>query len=69
MLSPELLEILACPNCHATFAYDPERNELVCTDPECGLAYPVAEGIPILLIDEARQTRGAASRRRPRHRG
>jgi uncharacterized protein YbaR (Trm112 family) len=64
MLSPELLEILACPNCHATFAYDPERNELVCTDPECGLAYPVADGIPILLIDEARQTRGNVSRSR-----
>lgn len=64
MLAPELLEILACPNCHATFAYDPEREELVCTDPACGLAYPIVDGIPILLIDEARPTRGQVSRSR-----
>lgn len=53
-LAPDLLEILACPNCHAALAVDHERDELVCTGPDCGLAYPVRDQIPILLIDEAR---------------
>jgi len=54
-LAPELLEILACPNCHGTLAVDHERDELVCTAADCGLAYPVRHGIPVLLIDEARR--------------
>jgi len=61
-LAPELLEILACPNCHGALAVDHERDELVCLAAECGLAYPVRNGIPVLLIDEARrpETPGAA---------
>lgn len=54
-LAPAFLEIAACPNCHAKFAVDYDTLELVCTNAECGLAYPVRDGIPILLIDEARQ--------------
>lgn len=54
-LSPELLALLACPNCQARLAVDHERAELVCTSPECGLAYPVVDQIPVLLVDEARQ--------------
>lgn len=54
-LAPELLEILACPNCHGRLAVDHERDELVCLAAECGLAYPVRSGIPVLLIDEARR--------------
>ena len=57
-LSAELLEILACPNCHSALAVDHEREELVCLATECGLAYPVREGIPVLLIDEARRPDG-----------
>lgn len=57
-LPSELFEILACPNCHGSFAVDPERKELVCTGAECGLAYPVIDGIPVLLIDEARKPQG-----------
>jgi|GEM_PF-478562 uncharacterized protein YbaR (Trm112 family) len=53
-LAPELLEILACPNCHGGLAVDHDRDELVCTAPDCGLAYPVRDGIPVLLVDEAR---------------
>jgi uncharacterized protein YbaR (Trm112 family) len=53
-LAPELLEILACPNCHGALAVDHDRDELVCTAPDCRLAYPVRDGIPVLLIDEAR---------------
>jgi uncharacterized protein YbaR (Trm112 family) len=54
-LAPELLEILACPNCHGALAVDHERDELICLAADCGLAYPVRHGIPVLLIDEARR--------------
>jgi hypothetical protein len=54
-LAPELLEILACPNCHGALAVDHERDELVCLAADCGLAYPVRNQIPVLLIDEARR--------------
>lgn len=52
-LDPFLLEILACPSCHAPLLPENETSELVCTG--CGLAYPVRDDIPVLLIDEARQ--------------
>ena len=55
-LSAEFLEIAACPACHSKFAVDYDTHELVCGSTQCGLAYPVREGIPILLFDEARQT-------------
>lgn len=49
-----LLDILACPKCHAPMRADGAASELVCTGADCGLAYPVRDGIPVLLIDEAR---------------
>ena len=49
-----LLEILACPQCRAGLRADESANELVCTG--CGLAYPVRDDIPVLLVDEARQS-------------
>jgi uncharacterized protein YbaR (Trm112 family) len=49
-----LLEILACPKCHAPLRVDEAASELVCTNQDCGLAYPVRDDIPVLLIDEAR---------------
>ncbi|MGI8681780.1 MAG: Trm112 family protein [Mycobacteriales bacterium] len=52
-LEPWLLEILACPACHAPLRVDEAADELVCTG--CGLAYPVRDDIPVLLIDEARR--------------
>lgn len=50
-VSAELLAVLACPSCHAELrlARGPER--LVCAG--CGLQYPIRDGIPVLLIDEA----------------
>lgn len=54
-LAPGLLQILACPNCHGSLAVDHERDELVCVAPDCALAYPVRDQIPVLLIDEARR--------------
>ena len=52
-LDPDLLEILACPDCHASLRADDAASELVCTG--CGLAYPVRDDIPVLLVDEARR--------------
>ena len=49
-----LLEILACPKCHSPLRADEAASELICTGPDCGLAYPVRDDIPVLLIDEAR---------------
>jgi uncharacterized protein len=50
-----LLEIIVCPNCRAELRVDDAASELVCTG--CGLAYPVRDNIPVLLVDEARQSR------------
>ena len=55
-LSSEFLAIAACPACHAKFAVDYDARELVCTNQDCSLAYPVRDGIPVLLIDQARST-------------
>ena len=49
-----LLEILACPKCHSPLRVDDDASELVCTNSECGLAYPVRDDIPVLLVSEAR---------------
>ncbi len=50
-LDPTLLEIIVCPDCHGPLS--PTDDELVCGD--CGLAYPVRDDIPVLLVDEARR--------------
>lgn len=52
-LDPALLDILACPNDREELRVDDAASELVCTG--CGYAYPVRDGIPVLLIDEARK--------------
>ncbi|MFF6908477.1 Trm112 family protein [Streptomyces sp. NPDC012389] len=58
-LEAGLLEILACPACHSPLDDRTEADspELVCTGTgtDCGLAYPVRDGIPVLLVDEARR--------------
>ncbi len=54
-LDDRLLEILACPACHAPLRADESALELVCTSDACGLAYPVRDDIPVLLVDEARK--------------
>ena len=51
MIGKELLEILACPQCKTKVKLDGER--IVCTNPQCGLRYPIRDGIPVMLIDEA----------------
>jgi len=51
-VDPKLLEILVCPLTRTTLEYDAERQELV--SPAAKLAYPIRDGIPIMLPDEAR---------------
>jgi len=53
MLDKELLEILVCPKCKSDIVYDEQAERITCTKAECGLRYPVRDGIPIMLIDEA----------------
>ena len=50
-----LLDILACPDCHSPLRVDDAASELVCTSDTCGLAYPVRDDIPVLLVEEARR--------------
>ncbi|GHH79784.1 hypothetical protein GCM10018793_33240 [Streptomyces sulfonofaciens] len=57
-LESGLLDILACPACHAPLTEEGtggQDGELLCTGKDCGLAYPVRDGIPVLLVDEARR--------------
>ena len=54
-LDPRLLEILACPAATRRCVPTTRREELVCTSHTCGLAYPVRDDIPVLLVDEARR--------------
>ena len=52
-VDPKLLEILVCPVSKGTLAYDREKQELVCKG--SGLAYPIRNGVPIMLASEARE--------------
>ncbi len=52
-IDPKLLEILVCPVTKSVLVYDEEAQELV--SKEAGLAYPIRDGIPIMLPDEARK--------------
>lgn len=51
MLSTDLLDILVCPVCHGDLLAEEEGRRLCCLP--CGLAFPVREGIPVMLPDEA----------------
>ncbi|MFM2356569.1 MAG: hypothetical protein RLZZ528_2305 [Pseudomonadota bacterium] len=48
-----MLEALVCPVTQGTLSYDAERQELV--SKSARLAFPIRDGIPIMLVDEARQ--------------
>jgi uncharacterized protein YbaR (Trm112 family) len=51
-VDPRLLEILVCPLTKGPLVYDRERGELI--SERAGLAYPIRDGIPIMLAEEAR---------------
>jgi uncharacterized protein YbaR (Trm112 family) len=50
-LDPELLEILVCPNDRGPVEYFEDQQVILCST--CGYRYPVRDGIPVMLIDEA----------------
>jgi uncharacterized protein YbaR (Trm112 family) len=52
-IDPQLLEILVCPMTKVPLRYDSEKQELL--SDQAALAYPIRDGIPIMLPDEARQ--------------
>ena len=52
-IDKKLLSILVCPVSKAPLEYDSEKQELVCK--ASGLAYPIRDGIPVMLEEEARQ--------------
>jgi len=51
-LSPRLLEKLVCPQCYGALTYRDAPERLECG--KCALGYPVLDGIPVMLIDEAK---------------
>ena len=52
-IDPALLEVLVCPVTHGPLEYDRARNELVSR--QLGRAFPVRAGVPVMLLDEARE--------------
>jgi len=52
-MDKKLLEILVCPLCKGPLSYDKAAQELICRGDR--LAYPIRDGIPVMLEDEARQ--------------
>ena len=52
-VDPKLLELLVCPVTKTRLEYDAEKQELI--SKAAGLAYPIRDGIPIMLPDEARE--------------
>ena len=61
-MDPKLLDILVCPVSKAPLEWDKERNELICR--ASGLAYPVRDGIPVMLESEARALSSESDRRK-----
>lgn len=55
-LDPELLALLVCPATRMPLRYDPQAEELI--SESAGLAYPVRDGVPVMLIEEARPLSG-----------
>ena len=52
-IDPKLLEILVCPVTKTVLEWDKNKQELI--SKKAGLAYPIRDGIPIMLVDEARK--------------
>lgn len=53
MMDPSLLNLVVCPSCRAQVRANDEHTELACE--QCGRAYPVRDGVPVLLVGEARK--------------
>jgi uncharacterized protein YbaR (Trm112 family) len=55
-IDKQLLDVLACPKCKAEVKVEGEK--LICQNPQCGLRYPIRNGIPVMLIDEVEKPQG-----------
>ena len=53
MIDTKLLDILACPACKGDVEYDARNEKIICT--ECKKKYPVRDGIPVMLVEEAEE--------------
>ena len=53
LIDPKMLELLVCPLTQGTLKWDRDKNELV--SEKARLAYPIRDGIPIMLVSEARK--------------
>ena len=51
-VDPRLLEVLVCPISHGPLDYDRQKGELISR--KAGLAYPIRDGVPVMLAEEAR---------------
>ncbi len=58
-LDPILRDLLVCPACHGALREDDPAQRLECT--ACGLRYPVRDGIPVMLVEEAEPPVAAGS--------
>ena len=56
IISKKLLEIIACPKCRGELKLSEDGNFLICEN--CKIKYPIEDGIPILLVDEAQPLDG-----------
>lgn len=54
-IDKELLDILACPACKGEVKLEGEK--IVCQNSQCGLRYPIRDGIPVMLVEEAEKPR------------
>ena len=54
LIGRELLEILACPACKTSVVL--EGNHIVCTNSACKLRFPIRDGIPVMLVEEAEKS-------------
>jgi len=59
-ISPELLEILRCPQCKSKVQIDEAETRLKCENPDCSLVYPIRDEIPVMLVEEATKEAGNA---------
>ncbi len=57
-ISPELLEVLRCPNCKSEVKINSDETSLTCQNKECALIYPIRDEIPVMLVEEATKDNG-----------
>lgn len=50
-MDPAFLELLACPACKSPVKEN--HDQIVCQNKQCGLKYPIRDGIPVMLVEEA----------------